>query len=86
MKTILHTYRGQRWLISELSDMTGVPRDTLRARIADGWTMEQALGTPTPKQRRRGVVSNLGVFEGTGGGSTAQESPEITFSEKVENV
>lgn len=80
MKTLLHTYRGQRWLLSELADITGVPRCTLRARLADGWTMEQALGTPTPKQRRAGVVSNLLAFEGTGAGSTLQETPNITFS------
>ncbi|TIX89296.1 hypothetical protein [Rhizobium sp. P44RR-XXIV] len=80
MKTVLYTYLGQRWLLSELADITGVPRFTLRARLADGWTMEQALGTPTPKQRRAGVVSNLSAFEGTGAGSTSQESANITFS------
>jgi hypothetical protein len=80
MKTLLYTYLGQRWLLSELSEITGVSRDTLRERIAAGWTMEQALGTPTPKQRRAGVVSNLPAFEGTGAGSTAQETPNIIFS------
>lgn len=30
-----------------------------------------------------GVASNFEAFEGTGGGSTLQESPNITFSEKT---
>ncbi|MCS0460340.1 hypothetical protein [Rhizobium favelukesii] len=79
----LYTFRGQRWLLKELSEITGIPACTIHARIRLGWTMEQALGSPTPKQRRAGVVSNLPAFEGTGAGSTAQETPKITFSEKA---
>lgn len=83
MRTILHTYRGQRWLVAELADITGIPAATITARIAAGWTVEQAVGTPTPKQRRAGVLSNLPAFEGTGAGSTAQMTPNITFLEKA---
>lgn len=72
-------YRGKRWLVSELTAITGIPSSTIRKRISDGWTMEQALGTPTPKQRRAGVVSNLPAFEGTGGGSTSQETTNLSF-------
>lgn len=79
MRAFLYTYRGQRWLLSELSEITGIPAATVKARIEAGWTMEQALGTPTPKQRRAGVVSNLGAFEGTGAGSTAQETSNLSF-------
>ena len=80
MRAVLYTYRGQRWLIAELAEITGVPAQTIRKRLADGWTTEQALGMPTPKQRRAGVVSNLPAFEGTGAGRTVQETPNITFS------
>lgn len=79
MRATLHTYRGKRWLVVELAQISGVPAQTLRKRISDGWTMEQALGTPTPKQRRAGVVSNLPAFEGTGGGSTSQETTNLSF-------
>jgi hypothetical protein len=77
---ILIEYLGRRWLLSELSEITGIPHNTIRQRFGLGWNVEQALGTPTPKQRRAGVVSNLSAFEGTGAGSTAQETPNITFS------
>lgn len=80
MRTILYTYEGQRWLLTELAEISGVPRPTLHKRIMAGWTIEQAVTVPTPKQRRAGVVSNLGAFSGTGGGSTLQESANITFS------
>jgi hypothetical protein len=86
MRPDLHAFRGNRYLLSELSDMSGVPMNTLRARINDGWTIEQTMMRPTPKQRRAGVVSNFPPFEGTGAGSTAQEIPEITFSRETENA
>lgn len=73
---LLIEFRGRRWLLSELAEITGIPHNTIRL----GWNVEQAIGTPTPKQRRAGVVSNLSAFQGTGGGSTAQEMPNITFS------
>ncbi|SIP96901.1 hypothetical protein SAMN05880582_101207 [Rhizobium sp. RU20A] len=77
---ILIEYRGRRWLLSELVKITGIPRTTICKRLTDGWTVEQALGHPTPTQRRAGVVSNLEAFEGTGAGGTAQETPNLTFS------
>lgn len=77
---ILIEFRGRRWLLSELAEITGIPHNTIRQRLSLGWNAEQAIGTPTPKQRRAGVVSNFSAFEGTGAGSTAQETPNITFS------
>ncbi|SOE08492.1 hypothetical protein SAMN05877838_0214 [Hoeflea halophila] len=79
-------FNGKRYLISEITDLTGIPRETIRARIAAGWSIEEAIGTPTPKLRRAGVGFNLLAFQGTGGGSTSQESPNITFSEKAEDA
>ncbi|MBF2716885.1 hypothetical protein [Agrobacterium vitis] len=48
--------------------------------------VEQVIATPTPKQRRAGAISNLPAFSGTGAGSTAQETPNITFSRKAEDA
>lgn len=77
-----HEFRGCFYTKRQLAQLSGVPFDTLRARLWNGWTIEQAVATPTPAQRRRGVVSNFDVFAGTGAGSTAQETPEITFSDE----
>lgn len=82
----LYEFRGTRYLLRELSEMCGVERNTITARLRDGWTIEQAITTPTPKQRRAGVVFNFVPFEGTGAGRAAQEIPEITFSEQAENA
>ena len=79
----IHEFRGVRYSTPELAGMSGVPASVLRARIRIGWTIEQAVSVPTIQQRRRGVVSNFPPFEGTGGGSTAQETPNITFSEEA---
>ncbi|TPM61100.1 hypothetical protein FJ959_07345 [Mesorhizobium sp. B2-2-4] len=84
--TRLYEFRGTRYLLRELSEMSGVERNVIHARLHDGWTLEQALCIPTPKQRRAGVVFNFAPFEGTGAGSTAQEISEITFSQKTENA
>ncbi len=82
----LYEFRGRRYLLRELADLSGVECNTIRARLADGWTLEQSVVTPTPKQRRAGVVFNFPPLRGTGAGSTAQEIPEITFSEQAENA
>jgi hypothetical protein len=82
----LYKFRGRRYLLRELSELSGVERNVIRARIHDGWTLEQALCIPTIKQRRAGVVFNFPPIEGTGAGRAAQEIPEITFSEQAENA
>ena len=81
-RIVLHTFRGTRYTAPELAEMFGVPANTILTRLRDGWTVEQAVGNPTLAQRRRGVVSNFDAFSGTGAGSTAQETPEITFSDE----
>lgn len=83
MSVSLHSFRGTRYTTRELAQMSGIAPDTLRHRLALGWTVEQAMTVPTPAQRRRGGVSNFDVFSGTGAGTTAQEMPEITFSEEA---
>lgn len=82
----LYEFRGTRYLLRELSDLSGVETNVIRARLRCGWTIEQALAIPTPKQRRAGVVFNFEGSKGTGAGRAAQEIPEITFSEQAENA
>ncbi|MDR6831341.1 hypothetical protein J2W99_005094 [Bosea robiniae] len=79
----MHRFRGTRYSTAELAEMSGVPANVLRGRLRSGWTIEQAMTVPTIQQRRRGVVSNFPPVSGTGAGSTAQETPEITFSEEA---
>lgn len=78
-----HEFRGHLYTKRQLAHASGVPFDTLRQRLRIGWTIEQAVSVPTIEQRRRGVVSNFDVIAGTGGGSTAQETPNITFPQKA---
>lgn len=79
----LHEFRGTRYSTAELSRMSGVSSQSILTRIAKGWTIEQAVCIPTVQQRRRGVVSNFPPLEGTGAGRSAQEIPEITFSDEA---
>lgn len=54
MRQQLFEFRGTRYLLKELAEMSGVDRPTIRARLEDGWSLEQALCIPTIKQRRAG--------------------------------
>lgn len=82
MKIILHEFRGTRYTTRELVEMSGVPSPTIHARLANGWTLEQAICIPTPEQRRAGVVINFPPVLGTGAGEFAQEIPKISFSKQ----
>lgn len=84
-RVTMREFRGVRYSTPELADLSGVSSALLVDRLRKGWSLEQAMCIPTPKQRSRGVVSNFPPFEGTGGGSTAQETPEITFPEKADS-
>lgn len=79
-----YSYCGRALTILEWAAATGLSRGTLYQRLRDGWTIERALTVP---MRGRcglpGVVADLSAIEGTGAGSTAQETPKITFSEKA---
>lgn len=83
-----YAHNGQTLTIAEWSRVTGLRECTIGSRLRKGWPMELVFG---PNQRGRvrqlsenvirpGVVSNLSAFEGTGAGSTSQETPNITFS------
>ena len=78
----LHEFHGRSYTKRQLSELSGVPYDVLRQRVRIGWTIEQAVTVPTVQQRRRGVASNFPPVSGTGAGSTAQETTNITFSDE----
>lgn len=77
-RSTIVTIDGRTKTISEWADHFGVPRSTFYYRLKgernlEAAVVERLINLP-------GVVSNLGAFEGTGAGSTAQETPNITFS------
>jgi hypothetical protein len=76
---------GLALTLEQWAERQGMTYAALAFRLRNGWPIHQALTTPprrSPSKRRPGVVSNFATFAGTGGGSTAEERPEITFSEK----
>ncbi len=82
---VRHTFAGKCLTLREWAEVVGVSASSIGQRLRFGWTIEQALTTPTPQQRKRGVVSNFEAFEGTGAGSIAREISEIIFSKQEDN-
>lgn len=39
-------WRGQTWTFRELETETGIPADTIRMRISNGWPIAEAVKTP----------------------------------------
>ncbi|UWR59114.1 hypothetical protein [Phaeobacter inhibens] len=76
------TFNGVERNLSEWAKLCGIHHKTLRFRLKNGWSVEDALTKPVRQMSRPGVVSNFGDVEGTGGGRSAQDSPNISFSEK----
>ena len=72
----LYEFRGRRYLLRELSDLSGVERNVIRARLADGWTLEQALCIPTIKQRRAGWSSTFRPSRGPARGAPRKRVPK----------
>lgn len=79
-----YTFDGKTLFISEWSALTGLKIATIRDRIGKGWDIASVLSLPPnrhgPRHRVPGVVSHLPASTGTGAGSTAQETPNLTFS------
>ncbi len=77
----LYTHDGKTLTISQWAEVTGLPHRTIRSRLSLGWSLEDTL-TKSRKHSNRtpGVVSNCPKEKGTGAGSTAQETPNISFS------
>ncbi|MGP4690637.1 hypothetical protein [Agrobacterium cavarae] len=79
---VLYLYDGKALTLREWSNHTGLKVNTIRARLADGWSINRALSAPLDRRgRRRGVSPDFTPSAGTGAGSTAQETPNITFQE-----
>lgn len=80
------THDGQTHTIAQWSKRTGVPVTNIGARLNQGWSVERALTQPIGRRNRSfnrpGVVSNFRGSEGTGVGTSAQDTPKITFSER----
>lgn len=87
--TELHTVNGVSKTLKQWADHIGISYHALLTRKRrKGFSLAEAIAMPTgrhPKQHLPGVSSDFEGFEGTGAGSTAQEIPEITFSEQAEN-
>lgn len=70
--------------VNEWAKDAGVSRHVIYERLAAGWPVEVALtlpkGSSRPASDKPGVPSNFAPSKGTGAGSTAQETPNITFS------
>jgi hypothetical protein len=73
------TFEGETLTISEWSKRTGISEPLISYRLKSGWHAKRILTEPARPKKRRGVVH---VFEGalgTGGGTAAQDSPNLTF-------
>lgn len=47
-------YQGREMLLLDVISEIGVPRNIIYARIKNGWTIDEALGTPLrPKRKKR---------------------------------
>ncbi|UXN61722.1 hypothetical protein [Phyllobacterium zundukense] len=87
----LYECDGRALSLRQWSVVTGIPHQTLYARLSYGWSIERAIHEPQHRHNPSrvlasndntpGVVSNFTPSQGTGAGSTLQETPEITFSE-----
>jgi hypothetical protein len=80
-----YTINGVTRSVSQWAKLAGISGSVAYTRITSGWPIEAALtlpkGSTRPTSGTPGVSSNFAPFEGTGGGSTAHEMPEISFSD-----
>lgn len=80
-------YNGQTHTINEWAAIIGIKPDTLRKRIFTGMTPQKAIACGRQRGRARpGVVTDFSHSQGTGAGSTAQESAEISFLKKASDT
>lgn len=84
---IIIEHDGCKRTIKEWAALIGVEPMTIHNRLRSGWLLADALTIPSGARiGRPGVSSNFRRSKGTGAGSTTQETPNITFSGKVENA
>lgn len=67
--------------IGQWSELTGISKQSLRNRVRQGMTMAEAIEVGVLAPGRPGVGKNFDALKGTGGGSVAQDIPQIEFSE-----
>ncbi|MDX0833995.1 hypothetical protein GOD82_29710 [Sinorhizobium medicae] len=78
-----HAINGESRTLQEWADHIGIAYGTLIARMHKGRTLVEALAMPDGRRRAPGVVSDLAASRDTGGRGTAQEAPNLTFSQKA---
>jgi hypothetical protein len=82
-----HTVNGETKSLVQWANVLGITPNALLCRRRKLGSMEAAVAfRPTGRWARHdapGVASNFPPSEGTGAGSTAQETPKITFSEEA---
>jgi hypothetical protein len=86
-KPSLIEFEGTERTIKQWAELSGLEPVTIHNRLRQGWSVREALTSPSGARRGRpGVSSNFAGSKGTGAGSTVQETPNITFSEEDENA
>ncbi len=79
-----YTINGVTRSVSEWAKLAGISGHVAYTRITSGWPIEAALtlpkGSTRPTSHTPGAVSDFARSKGTGAGSTAQETPNLTFS------
>lgn len=78
------TYEGQTLTIAEWSERLGLAVATIKQRLRNGLPIARVLSAEVRRGRPRGVASDFGHAHGTGGGTNAQETPNITFQEQTQ--
>lgn len=75
----VYTHDGKTLSAAEWSSIAGVSAATIDSRLRRGWPLAYALSSGPRKGHRPGVSSNFAPLEGTGGGSTSQETTNLSF-------
>lgn len=75
----LYTAFGHTRTLKEWASETGMSANTILNRLNMGWTLEDALTRAVQEHRKPGVVLDFAPSEGTGAGSTAQETLNLSF-------
>lgn len=77
----LITHNGQTLSATAWADQIGISGTLFSQRLKKGWSMADIMTPPWVRPDRRGVVSNFRGDPGTGGGTAAQETQNITFQD-----
>lgn len=81
----LITFAGETLTVAQWADRTGLTVTQIGSRLRQDWPIERALTQPIGQRNRgwgmTGGGSDFGASYGTGVGRSAQETPEISFSD-----